>query len=946
MSSADFSRNSPSNGIFAAPLSVEGVDDNDLDGHIPRDILLAGTQIKIPRPDDTGPKDQLMVFWVQNSVETLIFDNEYPAGIIDPFVYVPLTPQQMATNGVAHVYYNLWKRGGGNPDLSPLRKLTINHKLPLTFSEPSPVGATTWGYWNNDKIPPLTSGGAVKIPSLLNIALSGYVAVITWRGYQSINGSGTEVEEAFGQWRRTLSETEIINGFMHEVPFPSYISSLGNYGSAVFICQVFDGSRLVAESKEGLVKIDRITPGTSGPSGLNSQGETTMGITFVPRKQRPVSVLSGGGVLNLTITIDTLAGGFIKKAMMDSGKLMINLARPDDEHDDDEVGFKYREKGEVTWIDYPDDAVLGPIAGRPVSPIPLDLDANLFKEKATSPGPTVWELLVRYYKEGGGNFDDGQVEFIVDQLAPVDTKNPPKKIKPTPAPSFDNGPADAQKTVDSTWINSNQDVEGTVNVGYFGRRVDDNLRVWLVSGTQRVEVFNGTVDATGKFSFPSTELLVFPNGRVNWIYEWTDWIGNQGQESVSAPLLTLKLPLAPSINKAPLVPKTDPSYTTTLYWEDFLSTTTPPAPIALTAIVENSTIQDAEPGDEIYLVLTKANDVTVSFDTAKQPWANGNLTYSIDFNNVYPRFADPDSPVDININSVIVRAGLSPDAESPLATFTFDSRLAGVIPTNPPDLENADLQRPVVTGASGVANVVAATDRDKPGTFTVTNALADPDILPEHEVKCYLGNATVPFETFSPFRPVSSFSVPIPASEMAKLKPPSDTARYTIEITGLGKNINKSLPQAVVVNQIPIVLPPPTVNVRKPATRDYIECFAMISPTSNYVMGLNITKDPLLPPGTIITAHFEAYSDAAGTQLINGTADSQPYTIKAADVPDVAGVGTATNFKAAQPKRGVIAYGKYWYTAAGGTQSSAPIIKPLDTINSSFQYCDLTVAPA
>jgi hypothetical protein len=271
MSSADFSRNSPSNGIFSAPLSVEGVDDNDLDGHIPRDILLAGTRIKIPRPDDTGPKDQLMVFWVQNSVETLIFDNEYPAGIIDTFVYVPLTPQQMATNGVAHVYYNLWKRGGGNPDLSPLRKLTINHKLPLTFSEPSPVGATTWGYWNNDKIPPLTSGGAVKIPSLLNIALSGYVAVITWRGYQSINGSGTEVEEAFGQWRRTLSDKEIINGFMHEVPFPSYISSLGNYGSAVFICQVFDGSRLVAESKEGLVKIDRITPGTSGPSGLNSQ---------------------------------------------------------------------------------------------------------------------------------------------------------------------------------------------------------------------------------------------------------------------------------------------------------------------------------------------------------------------------------------------------------------------------------------------------------------------------------------------------------------------------------------------------------------------------------------------------------------------------------------------------------------------------------------------------
>ncbi|WP_192551800.1 hypothetical protein [Pseudomonas sp. IzPS59] len=945
MSSADLSKNSPSSGIFAAPLSVEGVDDNDLDGHVSRDIQLAGTRIAIPGPEDPKPKDELMVVWVQDSLETTIFNDDYPAGFIDPFVYAPLKPEQLATPGVAYVYYRLWKGGGGNPDESPWRKLTI-HKPPLTFPELLAVGATLWGYWNNNKIPPLTSGGSLKIPSLLNIALSGYVAVITWRGYRSLNGSGPEVKEAFGQWRRTLSDTDITNGFMHEVPFPNYISSLIDNDSAVFICQVFDGSRLVAESKKGLVKIDRVTPGTPGPSGLNSHGETTMGITFVPRKQRPASASSGGGVLDLTITVDTLPGGFIKKAMMDSGNVILELTRTDDEHDDDEVGFFIREKGDLNWIDFPNDAVLGPVSGRPASPIPLALPANMFMEKATSPGPTVWELLVRYYKEGGGNVDDGLLELISDQLAPVDTKNPPRKIRPTPAPSFDNGPADPQKTVDSTWVNSNQNVEGTVNVGYFGRRLDDNLRVWLVSGSQRVEVFNGTVDATGKFSFPSTELRVFPNGRVNWIYEWTDWIGNQGQESVSAPLLTLKLPLAPSINKAPLVPKTDPNYTTTLYWEDFLSTTTPPVPIALTATVENSTIQDAEPGDEIYLVLTKANDVTVFFETATQPWANANLTYNIDFKDVYPLFADPDSPVDIEIYSVIVRAGLTPDAESPIATFTFDSRVAGVIPTNPPDLENPNLQLPVVTGASGVANIVAATDRDKPGTFTVTNALADPDILPEHEVKCYLGNATIPFATFSPFGPVSSFSVPIPASEMAKLKPPSDTARYTIEITGLGKNVNKSLPQTVVVNQIPIVLPPPTVNVRKPATRDYIECFAMISPTSNYVMGLNIPKDPLLQPGTLITAYFEAYSDPAGQQLIAGTADSQPYTIKAANVPDVAGVGTPANFKAAQPKRGVIAYGKYWYTAAGGTRSSTPIIKPLDTINSSFQYCDLTVAPA
>lgn len=227
----------------------------------------------------------------------------------------------------------------------------------------------------------------------------------------------------------------------------------------------------------------------------------------------------------------------------------------------------------------------------------------------------------------------------------------------------------------------------------------------------------------------------------------------------------------------------------------------------------------------------------------------------------------------------------------------------------------------------------------------MTNGLTDPDILPEHEVKCYLGNATIPFQTYSPLVAVQGFSVPIPANVMATLTPPSDTARYTIEITGLGKNVNKSLPKTVVVNQIPVVLPDPTIRIRNPAVRDYIECYAMTSPTSRYLLGLQIAKTALLPLGTVITAHFEAHSNAAGTALIPGTANSATYTIQAANIPDVAGVGTAANFKAAQPKRGALAWGKYWITAQNGLQSSTPVIKPLDTINNSFQYCDLALAP-
>jgi hypothetical protein len=945
MISASTPRNNPPSGVLAAPLRVEGVDDNDLDGLVPRDILVNGTRIVIPRWLDTGANDELMVFWTQNAVETIIFEQSYPDGVIEPYVYVTLTSQQMAIEGVAHVHYLIWKRGGGNPDESPSRKLTIDRTPLLTFPEPLAVHATLWGYLNNNTIPPLTSGATLRIRPLSTIALPGDVALITWRGYQTINGSGPEVVEAFGRWSKLLSNIDITNGFSYVVPFRDHISLLFDNDSAVVRCQLSRGNKMIAESEKGLVKIDRVIPGNA-LSGLNTQGETTMGIKFVPKKQRPASTaFSDIGPL-ADISVDTLTDGFIAKAVLDSGTLPIKFTRTADELDGDEIDVGYREKGAVDWEVYPSTIVLGPIADRPTGTIPLLLDASVFAEKQLSPGPTVWELEIELFKGGGGNTErSNTLEFTVDQLAPVNTKNPPRKIKPTPAPAFVNATPLPDRSINKDWIDNNPNMNFTVSVGYFGRRADDVLTVWLISGTQKVEFPNITVNGAGAFSIPSSALLQFPNGRINISYRWEDWLGNLGEESASTPTLTLTLPLAPSITKAPLVPKTDPNYATPIYWEDFRSTTSPPGPIPLTAIVENAFIQNAEPGDEVYLVFTKALDVTIFFETNKKTWANANVSFDTAFADLYPLFADADDSVDIEIKSVIVRAGLSPDAESPTAIFTFDSRVAGVIPTNPPDLNNPDLQLAVVRGFSNVPDVVAANDRDKAGTFTVTNAITDPDILPGHEVKCYLGSDTEPFATYSPLVPVQSFSVPIPANRMAKLTPPSDTARYTIEITGLGKNVNKSLPKTVVVNQIPVVLPAPAIRIRNPANRDFIECYAMSSPTSSYVLGLQIKKDPLLPEGTVITAHFEAHANATGTQLIPNTADSKPYTIKAPDLPDVAGVGTAANFKVAQPKRGAVAYGKYWYTARGGAQSSIPIIKPLDTINNSFQYCDLTLAP-
>ncbi|MHC8327079.1 hypothetical protein [Pseudomonas sp. LB1P83] len=924
-------------GILAAPLSVEGIDDSDTDGHIPLDILRNGTRIVIPYWPSPLNNDELWISLFRNGVEQRLYTELYsppqPA-----FLYFRLTPQHLATDGIVFLSYKVWKGLGGNPDPSPERKLTIDHSLPVVLDEPTFRHATIWGYLNNKTFPPLTSGATVAVPASTGIAVPGDIAKVHWQGYLSLNGSGPPVTNTYGDFDKTLQQQDINNGYEQVIPFDPHIKFLFDNDSALVHWQLLRKGRLIGESQKGLVKIDRVTPGESGPSGLNIQGETKMAIGFVPKQQRAASlILSGGGALS-DIAVDTLADGFIAKPVLDSGILNINFTRSDDEFERDTIDVKYREKGEAVWIDYPATITLGPIAGRPPTTIPLSLNATHFAEKPTSTGPTVWELMIELFKDNGGNADPSNIlEFTVDQLAPVNTKNPPRRIRPTPAPAFVNGTPLPTRTIDRTWINANTDMNFTVSVTYLGRRLDDILTVWLLSGTQKVQVYNTVVVATGALSIPSSELLQFPNGRVNISYRWDDWLGNLGEESTSTPVLTLALPQAPLVNRAPLVPETDPNYSESLYWENFEG--------GIAAIVQNASIAHAEPGDQVLVVVTDPADVTNYIETAKQPWANANLSFDLSYEDLDQIFADADEPKDVTIHCEIERTGI-PNAVSPSATITLAFDIAGVKPTNPPDLNNPDLQLPVVRGESDTPNIVLATDRDKPGKFKVTNGLQDPDFSPEHTVKCYLGGSTIPFTEFSPLVNVSEFEVTIPASEMAKLTPPSDVARYTIQKTGVDKNVNKSLPQTVVVNQIPVVLPDPTIRIRNPTVRDYIECYAMTSPTSSYELGLQIKKDPLLPPGTVITARFEAHRNAAGTDLIAGTADSKDYTIAAVGTPDVASVGSAANFKAAQPVRGAVAFGKYWYTALNGQQSSTPIIKPLDTINNSFQYCDLTLAAA
>lgn len=928
-------------GPLALPLSVEGIADSDTQGHVPGDILINGTRLVIPYWSQPEEKDQLLIIMVRNDIETTLYDITYPDPLTVPFLYFALTPSHLATDGVVFLYYKIWKGSGGNDDPSPKRQLTIDHTPLMKLPEPNFPHATLWGYLNNLTKPPLTSGATVRIPPFINIAVGGDIARIHWRGYSTLNGSGPEVPGTYGVWDKPLSAADITNGFDRVVPYLPHIVSLFDNDSAVVVCQLLRGGRLIAESSKALVKIDQVTPGESGPSGLN-QGERAMTVqekvTFKARANPPQFGASINGIYATQISVDTITDEFIPKSQLDTGKVIIKLAAFAQPLDGDECDIWAAVEGQPLRLI--DQKVLGPVTGRP-DPFLIELDKLLLPDLPQPAGPTAYTVRVLVYKGGAGNDDpSNEIRLVIDENPPFGVKFPAKRLNPpTPVPTFTNAPIDAQRTVNEAWMQlaANANAELVFGVGYANRRLDDELELHLVSGGVNIVAFKDTVPVGGTVSVPNTELRKLPNGRVMAHFFWKDHVGNLSASSPPAPLLTLGLALDPVLRRAPLVPATDPNATTTIYLDNFLATG------SIQAIVERAFIDNLEPGDQVKIYVEDATDPTNFKELGPVPITNVDVPFTLDYKGFFEDlFGTYEEAMEFKIWSEVVRGANA--VQSPELFFWADLYPSGgVFPELPGDV-NPAFALPVVTGASTTPNDLQPGDRDKPGKIEVTLNLTDPPLSSTETAKFYLNDKHV--GDVSPFGDMTVFSHIITAADIAALPTPSVLAYWTRQKTGIDKNVIKSSPQTVLVSGKRIDLLAPTIRIRNPL-RDQMDCFAMNNAMTDWKVAIGIPKDAVnLPQGTVITVHFEAYSDEAGSNLIPNTADSQPYTILAPGTPDVAGVGSATIFKLAQPIRNAAAWAKYWYTAnIGGVQTSIPIIKKLDTITSSAEYCDRTPVP-
>ncbi len=146
MASQEESREQSTNSeVQAKPLSVEGINDNDLEGHVPREILQRGTRIVIPYWIDPRPNDELWITWLQDGLESRLYTMFYPVPLTVNFFIFRLDASTFSQGWCGVCLLQGMEGAGGNDDPSPPRQLTINHTPLIILAAPTFPHATLWG---------------------------------------------------------------------------------------------------------------------------------------------------------------------------------------------------------------------------------------------------------------------------------------------------------------------------------------------------------------------------------------------------------------------------------------------------------------------------------------------------------------------------------------------------------------------------------------------------------------------------------------------------------------------------------------------------------------------------------------------------------------------------------------------------------------------------------
>jgi hypothetical protein len=256
-------------GILLNLPRFEGVDPSDPAGTLPPDAKQNGIVCIIgiwpAFPVDTRI-DRVEIFIVGNP--KFVAWAEYSAADNAPEFHIPIAPLSLPNLATFEVYYTVRSI---NLTTSPSRRLTFAITPPPQLLEESTFpDADLWGYIGCTKNNPLDpdalfiwEGIRTLIP-FNDLFRVGDVISLSWQGWRSLNGTGAALTPLY---TFTAAVTDVANKKPVLIvirPFATHIEPMRENDSATTEYLLVRNGVSIFSSFTGLVKIDRVIPGTPG----------------------------------------------------------------------------------------------------------------------------------------------------------------------------------------------------------------------------------------------------------------------------------------------------------------------------------------------------------------------------------------------------------------------------------------------------------------------------------------------------------------------------------------------------------------------------------------------------------------------------------------------------------------------------------------------------------
>ena len=89
---------------------------------------------------------------------------------------------------------------------------------------------------------------------------------LEWQGFETLNGVPPALTPVY-KFKKTISGSEPINGFVMDIPFDPYVKPLVDNDSGIAQYTIYRNGIPVYKSHKGLVKVDRTIAGNPIPCG-------------------------------------------------------------------------------------------------------------------------------------------------------------------------------------------------------------------------------------------------------------------------------------------------------------------------------------------------------------------------------------------------------------------------------------------------------------------------------------------------------------------------------------------------------------------------------------------------------------------------------------------------------------------------------------------------------